>query len=127
MAGDGDGRGTDMVGHSQPERPHIEKAPHPVSPQLTRDDGRDDIGKDDHEQDVTAVLPLDERVVPEVGDVGRAGTLLRLEHHPAYVRPQQTAFGVVRVEVGVGVPMVGPVSPCPPEAGALGCACTAQE
>ena len=62
------------------------------------------------------MLPLDERVLAEIGGVGLAGVELRFEDHPADVGPEEPAFGVVRVEVGVGVSMVGAMGAGPPEA-----------
>ena len=63
----------------------------PVTPAKTADEGREDETHGNDALDEVAVLPDDNRVLVEVGDVGTASTLrVLLEDHPAEVRVEQT-------------------------------------
>lgn len=100
---------------------------HPIAPYEPWKRGGEHTPKQRGEVKVPAVLPLDERVLAEVGSVGLAGVELRFEDHPADVGPEEPAFGVVGVEIGVGVSMMRAMGAGPPEARALDGACAAEE
>jgi hypothetical protein len=44
---------------------------------------------------------------------------LGFENHPADVGPEKSSGGIIWVQIGVCVSVVGPVSACPPVAGPL--------
>jgi hypothetical protein len=70
----------DETGHGS-----VKVATFPVTPAKTRDDGGSYDGDDEENPDVVLVLPLDERVVEQIGDVGDTWLSARLENHPANV------------------------------------------
>jgi len=66
------------------------------------------------------VLPDDDGVFVQVGDVGTADALGVLLHdHPAQMAVEKSLANAVRVLVGVGVAVVGTVVTAPPADGAL--------
>jgi hypothetical protein len=66
------------------------------------------------------VLPYDNRVFVEIGNISTADTLgVLLHHHPPKVGIKQTLADRVRVLLGVGVAVVSPVVTSPPADGAL--------
>lgn len=66
------------------------------------------------------MLPDDNRVLVEIGDVGTADTLGVLLHdHPAEMRVQEALADGIWVLVGIGVSVVSTVVPRPPSDGAL--------
>lgn len=104
----------------------IDQPAFPVAPDAT-DDGREDPGHGNDREDVVAVLPHDEGVLVEVGDVGAADALrVLVEHHPAHVRVREALLDRVGVLVRVRVSVVGAVAAGPPPDRALdgaGAAC----
>lgn len=131
MTGKGYGEkwGTHMVDEAQTSRASVEKTSYPVTPAETSDSGRNQQTNAKDEVDVPAVLPLDDLILAQVTNIRHAGLVAGLEDHPANVRVPEALVGVVRVEVGVGVPMVSTVTAGPPLDGALDCArsCHCQE
>lgn len=97
-----------------------------VAPAESSDDGREDEAHAEDEREIVAVLPLDDRVVVEVGNVGDTGTTARLDDHPAKVSPPEALLRRIRVEVCVGVAMVCAVSPRPPFHAPLDCAASSK-
>jgi hypothetical protein len=66
------------------------------------------------------VLPDDDGVLVQIGDVGTANTLGVLLHdHPAKVRVPETLTNGVGVLLGVGITVVSTVAASPPADGAL--------
>ena len=70
------------------------------------------------------MLPLEQWVLTQVGHVGGARTQPRPEDHPTNVGPQQPAVCIVRVKVGIGMPVVRAMSLCPPETRTLDGTCS---
>jgi hypothetical protein len=92
----------------------------PVVPEKTSDGRREDQTHEDDDLDVVLVLPNDDRVLVQVGDISAADTLGVLLHdHPAKVRVQKTLADGVGVLVGVGIAVVSTVVTAPPADGAL--------
>lgn len=60
------------------------------------------------------MLPLHQRVVFQVRYFRRADSEIRLKDDPTNMRPKKTSFGIVRIEVGIGVSVMRSVSACPP-------------
>lgn len=98
----------------------------PVTPDAAHN-GREDPGHGDDGEDVMPVLPHDEWVLVEIGDVGAADALgVLVEYHPAHVRVREALLDRVRVLVRVRVSVVGAVAAGPPPDRALdgaGAAC----
>lgn len=65
------------------------------------------------------MLESNDRVVRQVANVGNTGFPPGLHDHPANVGPNKTVVSSVRVEVGIGVPVVGTVASGPPLDGPL--------
>jgi len=86
----------------------VDETTEPVSPSNTGDKHGEDHSHEDDGLDVVAVLPDDDWVVVEVGDIGTADSLWVLLHdHPSDVRVEKTLADGVWVLVGVGVSVVG--------------------
>jgi hypothetical protein len=66
-----------------------------------------------------AVLPLNEPVSSQIRHVGRTRMQLSGKNHPADVGPEKAPAGIIRVQIGVCVSVVGPMSARPPVAGSL--------
>jgi len=71
------------------------------------------------------MLPSDNIVLGKIANVCHTGFTTGLEEHPTNVRPQQALMGIVGVEVGIGVPVVGTVTTRPPSNRSLHCSCAA--
>jgi hypothetical protein len=65
------------------------------------------------------VLPSNDLVSRQVGDVGDSDLASWLDDHPSDVSPPEALVGRVWVELGVGVSVVSSVSPGPPFDGTL--------
>ena len=92
----------------------------PIVPEKTGDGRREDQTHEDDDLDVVLVLPDDDGVLVQVGDISAADALGVLLHdHPAKMRVQETLADGVRVLVGVGVAVVSTVVTAPPADGAL--------
>lgn len=94
----------------------------PISPSKTSYDGREDESHTDDEVHVPTVLPADNLVLGEIGDIGNTGSATRLNEHPSNVRPPESLVSRVRVEVGIGVAMVSTVTTRPPFDRTFNCA-----
>lgn len=108
-----------VVDKDKTEDSRVKEATAPVTPTETGDHGGE---KESHEQkhrDVELVLELDHRVAAQIANVGNTGLAAGLDDHPAKVRPDQTKVRAVRVEIGVGVAVMGAVATSPPVDGAL--------
>jgi hypothetical protein len=98
----------------------VDEATHPVTPHETSDGRGENQAHGDNGLDVVLVLPDDDGVLVEVGDVSAADTLGVLLHdHPAEMAVEETLADRVGVLVGVGVAVVGAVITAPPADGTL--------
>ena len=88
-------------------------APKVVPTEVTDEGGEDEAARED-EGAVPAVLPPDDFVLAQVAHVRRAGLAAGLDDYPADVGPPEAAVGVVRIEFGVGIPVVSAVATAPP-------------
>ena len=94
-----------------------------VTPAEVADEGRENETACEDEGAVPPVLPPNDLVPAQVTNVGDTGLAAGLDEHPANVGPPEALVRVVRVEVGVGVTVVGTVAAGPPLDGALDRAC----
>ena len=70
------------------------------------------------------MLPPHNLVLAQVADVGDAGLTARFEKHPTNMGVPETLVSVVWIQVGIGVTVVGTVTPGPPLNRALDSTCT---
>lgn len=91
----------------------------PVTPEQAGNDSGNNEAEGQKESGVPAVLPLDDIVLAEITDIGDSGLSARLEQHPADMREPETVVGIVRVQLGVGVSVMGAVATRPPFNGTL--------
>ena len=91
-----------------------------VTPAEASDESGEDQTHKGDDREVVLVLPDDNGVIIEVGDVSAADSLWVLLHeHPAKVRVEETLADRVRILVGVGVAVVSAVIARPPSDGTL--------
>lgn len=96
-----------------------EESAAPVAPSETGDSRGEDEAHKDEQREVVLVLPSNNLVARQVGHVGDANLGPRLDEHPSDVGPPEAVVCAVRVQVGVGVSVVGSVTAGPPFDGAL--------
>lgn len=83
----------------------------PVTPTETGNQGREHYAHEDDGLDEVEVLPDDDGILVEVGDIGSADSLgVLLHHHPTDVAVHQALPHRVGVLDGVGVAVVGTVT-----------------
>ena len=100
----------------------VDEAAKPVVPAKAGDDAREDQTHEKDDLEVVLVLPDDNGIVVEIGDVGAANSLgVLLHEHPAEVRVEQALADAVGILVGVGVAVMGTVISGPPSDRALNC------
>jgi hypothetical protein len=93
----------------------VDESSHPVAPAKTGNKAREDHAHEDDDLDVVAMLPDNDGIVVQVGDVSTANALWVLLHdHPADVRIEKTFADRVWVLVGIGVSVVSSVISGPP-------------
>lgn len=81
-----DGEGA-LLNRHDAENAGVDEPAFPVTPPEARDEGRHDPGEEYRYRGIVLVLPDDEGVVGEIGDVGTAVFLVVLvEQEPAHVR-----------------------------------------
>ena len=114
---DAEGR---LLDNEDPEDSGVDEATLPVSPSETADEHGEDHSHEDDGLQVVAMLPDDDGVIVEVGDVGAADALWVLLHdHPSEMRVEETLADGIWVLVGVGVSVVSTMVSRPPPDGAL--------
>lgn len=108
-----------MMHKHQPQHTGIDISAPRVSPEQPRNDGRQhEAHQDDHGQ-IVLVLEPDDGVLAQIADVRNTRLPPGLDEHPTDVTPEEALVGVVGVEVGVGVAVMGTVATAPPLNGAL--------
>ena len=97
------------------ENTAINESADPVTPHETTEDGREDESHDEDRLDVVAVLPDNNGILVEIGDVSTTNSLGVLLHdHPAQVGVEETLADGVGILLGVGITVMGSVIPGPP-------------
>lgn len=105
---------THLVNEAQPSKTSINIAALPVAPEVAGNDGGENVCRSDEERHIVVVLPPHNRVLAQVADVSDTGCSAGSEEHPAKMSVEEALVGVVGVEVGVGVTVVGAVLGAPP-------------
>lgn len=118
------GKGVDAEGslldEEDAEDTGVDESTLPVVPEETSDSRGENQTHEDDDLDVVLVLPNDDGILVQVGDVGAADALGVLLHdHPAEMAVEKTLANAVGVLVGVGVAVVGTVVTAPPADGTL--------
>lgn len=109
-----------LLDEEDAEDTSVDVATHPVTPAKSSDECREDQAHEEHDLEVVLVLPDDDGVLVQVGDVGTADTLgVLLHEHPSEMAVQETLADAVGVLDGIGVAVVGAVVTAPPADGAL--------
>ena len=109
-----------LLDEADAEDTGVNETADPVIPAEAADKGGQDESKSENTLEEVGVLPDDDGVLVEVGDVGTAGALGVLLHdHPAEVRVEETLANRVGVLFGVGIAVVSTVAARPPADGAL--------
>lgn len=85
-----------------------------IVPSESSDEGGENESHPDDEVDVPTVLPLDDFVLRQIGNVGDSRLSAGLDEHPSDVRPPEAFVGRVGVEISVGVSVVGAMTTGPP-------------
>lgn len=76
-----------LLDEENSENSSVDETSLPVSPSETTDEAREDHSHEDNGLDVVAMLPDNDRVIVQVGDVGTTNSLWVLLHdHPSDVR-----------------------------------------
>ena len=100
------------MGQHHPQEEREDEHPQHVAGDQTENDSGDDVDRGaDH--DGIAMLPAQDRVLPEVGNVRGVVMLGSLDHHPPHVRVEEAFLGIVGVVVGVDVAVVESVGGSP--------------
>lgn len=93
----------------------VDESSHPITPAKTGNEAREDHTHEDDDLDVIAMLPDNDRIIVQVGDVRTANALWVLLHdHPADVRIEKTFSNGIWVLVGIGVSVMSSVISGPP-------------
>lgn len=93
----------------------VNESTDPVTPSETSNKSREYQPHEDNNPEVVLVLPNDNGILVQVGDVGSANSLgVLLHNHPSQMRVHKTFTDTIRVFLGVGITMVSPVVPRPP-------------
>lgn len=93
----------------------IDKPTNPVTPSETGNKSWEDQSHENNNPEVVLVLPDDNGVLVQVGNIGSANSLgVLLHNHPSQMRVHKTLAYTVRVLFGVGITMVSPVVSGPP-------------
>lgn len=93
----------------------IDKPTDPVTPPETSNKSWEYQSHEDNNPKIVLVLPNDNRILVQVGNVGSANPLgVLLHNHPSQMRVHKTLADTVRVLLGVGITMVSPMVSGPP-------------
>jgi len=104
-----------LLDEEDSEDTSVDESTHPVSPSKTSHEAREYHAHEDDGLDVVAMLPDDDRVIIQIGDIGAANSLRVLLHdHPSDVRVEEALSNRVWILVGIGVSVMGSVISGPP-------------
>lgn len=104
-----------LLNEADTEDTGVDVATNPVTPAEAADESGKNKGHEDDGLEVVAVLPDNDGVLVEIGDVGTAGVLrVLLENHPAKVGVEKTLADGVWVLLSIGVTVVSTVLHGPP-------------
>jgi hypothetical protein len=100
-----------LLNEANAEDTSVDETTPPVTPTQASDESRESESHEENALDVVLVLPDNDGVLIEIGDVGTALSLrVLLEDHPAHVGVHETFANGVRVLVGIGITVVNTVT-----------------
>jgi hypothetical protein len=100
-----------LLDEANAEDTGIDQTTPPVTPTKTSDESREGKSHEKNRLDVVLVLPDNNGVLVEIGDIGSALALrVLLQDHPSHVRVHKTLADRVRVLVGIGITVVNTVT-----------------
>ena len=109
-----------LLDEKDSENTAVDEATEEVAPAETADEHGKDQSHENDRLDVVTVLPDDDGILVEVGDVGAADAAGVLLHdHPADVAVKEALADGVGILLGVGVAMVRTMETRPPASAAL--------
>jgi len=109
-----------LLNEEDTEDTSVDVSTHPVTPAETGNKSREDQSHEEDDLEVVTMLPDNNGVFIQIGDVCAADSLGVLLHdHPAKMAVQQSLAHTVWVLVGIGVSVVSAVVTAPPADGAL--------
>lgn len=107
-----------MLDEEDSKNSGIDETAPPITPSETCTDGWQDQTHEKDDLEVILVLPDDDGVLVEIGDVGASNTLWVLLHkHPSEVGIDQALSNGIGIFFGVGVTMMSSVVSGPPSDG----------
>lgn len=93
----------------------VDKSTDPVTPSETSNKRWEDQPHEDNNPEIMLVLPNNNRILVQVGDVCSTDSFrVLLQNHPSQMRVHKTLADTIRVFIGIGITMVSPVIPRPP-------------
>lgn len=92
----------------------VNKSTEGISPSEVGDCSWQQETHDEDQREVVLVLPLYDRVVSQITNIGNTRLATGLDEHPTEVSVPETFVSIVRIKVGVGVTMVSTVTSGPP-------------
>ena len=99
-----------LLNDEDSENSSVDESTSPISPAKTSDEAWEDHSHENDTLDIVAMLPDDDGIIVQIGDIGTANTLWVLLHeHPSEVRVEKSLSNRVWVLVGIGVSVVGSV------------------
>jgi hypothetical protein len=100
-----------LLNEANTEDTSVDEATPPVTPAKASDESRETESHEENALDVVLVLPDNDSVLVEIGDIGTALSLgVLLEDHPAHVGVHETLADGVGVLVGIGITVVNAVT-----------------
>lgn len=102
-----------LLNHKDTEDSSVDESTNPVAPAEASNKRGEDESHEDNTLHKVPVLPNDDGVLVQIGDVGTTNSLRILLHdHPADVAVQKTFPNGIGIFLGVGVSMVSSVTDC---------------
>lgn len=109
-----------LLDEEDAENTSVDESTEPVTPAESRNETRQSEAHGDEDAEVVLVLPDNDGILVQIGDVGAALALGVLFHdHPSDVGVHEALADGVGVLFGIGVPMVSTVATSPPSNGAF--------
>lgn len=109
-----------LLDEEDSENTAVDEATEEVAPAETADEHREDQGHENDRLDVVTVLPDDDGILVEVGDISAADAAGVLLHdHPADVAVKEALADGIGILLGVGIAMVRTMETGPPASAAL--------
>lgn len=107
------------MNEGEPRRSYEKEPTPPITPSETSNHRWKEEAHRKDPRKVPTMLPLDHLTLAQIRHVGRSRGPSWLDQHPTNVRPEESSLSRVRIELRVGVAVMGSVTSGPPLDGAL--------